>query len=66
MPKKSSCKSAQENFVRPNPEKDKSAKREYERLQGHQPSFKDFLMQGPNSEDLLLERDTSPMRAVKP
>lgn len=42
------------------------AQRDYERLSGKRPSFKDFLMKGgPSFEGLDLARDRSAMRSVK-
>jgi prevent-host-death family protein len=42
------------------------AERDYEKLTGKRPSFKEFLMgEGPILEKLNLERDDSPMREVK-
>ena len=42
------------------------ALRDYERLTGDRPSFKQFLMgQGPSFQRLDLKRDRSPMRDVK-
>ncbi len=39
--------------------------RDYERLTGHKPGFKDFLMgPGPDLEGMDLSRDRSPMREV--
>ena len=38
------------------------AQSDYERLTGQQPSFKEFLMEGPNLDDLDLTRDPSPIR----
>jgi prevent-host-death family protein len=38
---------------------------EYQRLIGGRPSFKEYLMQGPSFEELDLERDQSPGRAVE-
>ncbi len=41
------------------------ALRDYERLTGHNPGFKDFLMgPGPDLEGIDLSRDRSPMREV--
>ena len=41
------------------------ALRDYERLTGHRPGFKDFLMgPGPDLEGMDLSRDRSPMREV--
>ncbi len=41
------------------------ALRDYERLTGHKPGFKDFLMgPGPDLEGMDLSRDRSPMREV--
>lgn len=41
------------------------ALRDYERLTGHKPGFKAFLMgDGPDLEDIDLNRDRSPMRDV--
>lgn len=40
--------------------------REYEKLTGKKPSFKQFLLgDGPNLEGVDLTRDRSPMRKVK-
>ena len=41
------------------------AQRDYDKLSGKRPSFKEFLMRGPGLEDLDLARDTSPMRDVE-
>jgi len=41
------------------------AQREYEKLAGDRPSFKDLLLGGPGLDDLDLVRDRSPMRDVK-
>ncbi|HXC86967.1 MAG TPA: type II toxin-antitoxin system prevent-host-death family antitoxin [Candidatus Cybelea sp.] len=42
------------------------AERDYEKLTGKRPDFKEFLMgRGPNFEGLNLTRDDSPMRDVK-
>lgn len=41
------------------------AEREYERLAGRRPSFKQCLMKRAGLDDLDLTRDTSPMRDVK-
>ncbi len=40
------------------------AEEEYLRLAGERPGFKDYLMDGPELDDLDLERDRSPMRSV--
>ena len=41
------------------------ALRDYERLTGSKPSFKDFLMgEGPALEELDLRRDPAPMRDI--
>ncbi len=41
------------------------AVRDYERLTGNKPGFKDFLMgEGPDLEDLDLSRDREPMRDI--
>ncbi len=41
------------------------ALRDYERLIGKKPAFKDFLMgEGPDLEDVDLSRDRSPMRDI--
>lgn len=40
------------------------AAKEFERLSGERPSFKDFLMRGESFEGLALDRDASPMRDV--
>lgn len=41
------------------------ALRDYERLTGHKPGFKDFLMgEGPDLEGLDLSRDCSSMRDI--
>jgi len=37
---------------------------DYQRLRGQRKSFKAHLMEGPDFEDLDLERDTTPMRPV--
>jgi len=43
------------------------AQRDYEKLTGVRPSFKEFLLgPGPDLEGLDLTRDRSPMRDVKP
>jgi prevent-host-death family protein len=42
------------------------AERDYEKLTGKRPDFKEFLMgRGPDFERLNLTRDDSPMRDVK-
>ena len=42
------------------------AEREYEKLTGTRPSFKEFLLgDGPNLEGLDLARDRSPIREAK-
>lgn len=42
------------------------AERDYEKLTGKRPDFKEFLMgKGPGLEGLNLTRDDSPMRDVK-
>jgi antitoxin Phd len=42
------------------------AERDYEKLSGKRPGFKEFLMgEGPSLEGLDLTRDDSPMRKVK-
>ena len=42
------------------------AERDYEKLTGKRPSFKEFLMgEGPSFEKLDLKRDDSTMREVK-
>ena len=42
------------------------AERDYEKLTGKRPDFKEFLMrEGPSFERLNLTRDDSPMRDVK-
>jgi len=42
------------------------AQRDYEKLTGNRPSFKQFLMgKGPSLQQLDLTRDRSPMRDVK-
>ena len=42
------------------------AERDYEKLTGKRPGFKEFLMgEGPSLERLDLKRDDSPMRDVK-
>lgn len=42
------------------------AQRDYEKLSGKHPSFKDFLMKGgPSFKGLDLTRDHSAMRSVK-
>ena len=38
------------------------AERDYEKLAGDRPSFKDLLLNGPGMDDLDLDRDRSPMR----
>jgi prevent-host-death family protein len=41
------------------------ALRDYERLTGQKPGFKEFLIgNGPDLEDIDLKRDRSPMRDV--
>jgi prevent-host-death family protein len=41
-------------------------RREYEKLAGKRPGFKEFLMgTGPSLEGLSLKRDRSPMRRIK-
>ena len=41
-------------------------RREYEKLAGQRPGFKEFLMgAGPSLEGLSLKRDRSPMRPIK-
>jgi antitoxin Phd len=43
------------------------AERDYEKLTGARPSFKEFLLgEGPGLEDVDLTRDRSPMRVMKP
>jgi antitoxin Phd len=43
------------------------AERDYEKLTGARPSFKEFLLgEGPSMKDVDLTRDRSPMRVVKP
>jgi hypothetical protein len=43
-----------------------AAERDYEKLTGKRPDFKEFLMGGgPSFERLNLARDDSPMRDVK-
>ena len=42
------------------------AERDYEKLSGKRPDFKEFLMgEGPNFDRLNLTRDDAPMRDVK-
>jgi len=42
------------------------SERDYEKLAGERPDFKQFLLgKGPTLEDLDLRRDRSPMRDVK-
>jgi antitoxin Phd len=42
------------------------AERDYEKLTGKHPGFKEFLMgEGPSLQGLDLTRDDSPMRKVK-
>jgi antitoxin Phd len=42
------------------------AERDYEKLTGKRPDFKEFLMaEGPSFERLNLTRDDAPMRDVK-
>lgn len=42
------------------------AQRDYEKLSGKHPSFKDFLMKGgPSFKGLDLTRDRSAMRSIK-
>lgn len=42
------------------------AEREYDKLTGKRPEFKDFLLgEGPSFEGLDLTRDRSPIRNVK-
>jgi len=42
------------------------AERDYEKLTGKRPGFKEFLMgEGPSLEGLDLARDDAPMRDVK-
>jgi len=42
------------------------AEREYEKLSGKRPEFKNFLMgEGPSFEGLDLTRDRAPMRNVR-
>jgi hypothetical protein len=42
------------------------AERDYEKLTGKRPGFKEFLLgEGPSLEKLDLTRDESPMREVK-
>jgi prevent-host-death family protein len=42
------------------------SQREYEKLTGSRPGFKDFLLaKGPSFEGLAIDRDRSPMREVK-
>jgi prevent-host-death family protein len=41
-------------------------RREYEKLSGKRPGFKEFLMEaGPSLDVLSLKRDRSPMRPIK-
>jgi antitoxin Phd len=41
-------------------------RREYEKLSGKRPGFKEFLMgAGPSLDGLSLKRDPSPMRRIK-
>jgi len=42
------------------------SERDWLRLTGEQPSFKDFLLDAPDMSELDLERDASPMRDVTP
>jgi antitoxin Phd len=43
------------------------AERDYEKLTGARPSFKEFLLgEGASLEDVDLTRDRSPMRVIKP
>jgi antitoxin Phd len=43
------------------------AERDYEKLTGARPSFKEFLLgEGPTMDGVDLTRDRSPMRVVKP
>jgi antitoxin Phd len=43
------------------------AERDYEKLTGARPNFKEFLLgDGPSLERLDLARDRSPMRGAKP
>ncbi len=37
---------------------------EFDRLNGQETSFVEFLMSGPSFDDLDLERDTTPMREI--
>ncbi len=42
------------------------AQRDYEKLTGERPEFKDFLLgKGPSLEGLDLTRDRAPMRSTK-
>jgi len=42
------------------------SERDYERLTGQRPGFKELLLDGPGLEGVDLERDASPMRDVEP
>jgi hypothetical protein len=41
------------------------AQRDYEKLTGRRPGFREFLLSAPSLTGLNLERDRSPMRDVK-
>ena len=41
------------------------AQRDYEKLTGKRPGFREFLLSGPSFTGLDLERDRSPMRNVE-
>jgi predicted Zn-dependent protease with MMP-like domain len=41
------------------------AQRDYEKLIGKRPGFREFLLSGPSFVGLDLERDRSPMRDVE-
>jgi prevent-host-death family protein len=39
--------------------------KDYEKLQGKRRSFKEFLLQGPDFSELLLDRDQSEFRDIE-
>jgi len=39
--------------------------RDYEKLKGKRRTFKEFLLQGPDFSDLLLDRDKSEFRDIE-
>jgi antitoxin Phd len=38
---------------------------DYEKLTGRTPAFKDWIMNGPSFDGVVIERDRSPIRKVK-